>query len=153
MLLRLILLFCIGLPTALPAQHCGYDFKSLIIIKFEEKPSSRVQIQLLDSLQKEVMTYNGNTRKYDIPFIAWRNGKSKKEPSFPFAGNEYVLVVNHAPFRRGEKFYLRIKGYKEETLILPLQREHLYPLCRRYYLKEYPKEEIYGYIPQYFWVW
>jgi hypothetical protein len=152
MLPRLCFLLWLTLPTFATAQHCGYDFKALIIIKLEKEPTSRVHIQLLDSLRNEVTNYNGATKKYDIPFIAWKNGKSKDEPFFPFAGNEYVLVVNNAPFRRGETFYLRIKGYQKETLVLPVQREHLYPLCGRYRLKEYPKETVYGYVPQEFWV-
>lgn len=150
--LRFCLWFCLVLPTALPAQHCGFDFKALIIIKFEGKTPANVHIQLLDSLQNEVFSYNHHTQKYDAPFVAWRNGKSNKYPLFPFAGEEYVLVVNHQRFRQGEKFYLRIKGYGNKTRVLPIQREHLYPLCGRYDLEEYPKEEVYGYVPEVFWV-
>jgi hypothetical protein len=157
--MRLILLLSVLLPNLVPAQHCGYDFRSVIVVRPHAAGDSAVidglRITLLDSNNVPVVHYDKPwhlfERNVEPPFCGNVRYKGPYEPSFPFAWDNYVLVVPNGfrtekmkvlvqderhsgtPNKRGDR---RPVHFKQQ--VVPLTANDSYPLCGVYDEAVYP---------------
>jgi hypothetical protein len=154
------------LPFLLSAQHCSYDFSSVIVVRPHAVGDSTVvdglRITLLDS-NNVPMTHGG--RPYS-PFIrntdrnAWDAPEVRHRPDqlakhlFPFAEDNYVLVL---PDRfRTAKMKVLVQDERDadplnkrrdrwpvrfKQLVVPLTAFDSYHLCGAYDEEFYPPME------------
>ncbi len=154
--LPFLLLF---LPFPTTAQHCGYDFRSILAVRPHTTGDSTVidglRITLLDSNNVPVVHYDKPwhlfERNVEPPFCGNVRYKGPYEPSFPFARDNYVLVVPNG-FRtakmkvlvqderdarplnkRRDRWPLRFK-----QVMVPLTAFDNYPLCGVFDEQVYP---------------
>lgn len=155
-----LLLFCL-LPAWLAAQHCGYDLRSIIVVRPHAVGDSTVahglRITLLDSNNVPVVHYDEPQhlfRRNTPPPCGYGRAKDRLEPWFPFAHDNYVLVVpngfrtqmlkvlvqderDDGPLnKRGDRLPVRFKQQ-----LVPLTVHDVYPLCGRYDEHTYPPLE------------
>ena len=102
-----LLLVLVHLPFTLRAQHCGYDFASLIVVRpFADGDTvviDGLRITLLDSNNvpmvyygKPLHLFHRNQKQHLRPR---RQGYSNVPAFFPFAQDNYILVVPTASAR------------------------------------------------------
>jgi len=99
--MRLVLLLSALLPTLLTAQHCSYDFRSVIVVRPHAAVDSAVidglRITLLDSSNLPVAHYDKPLHLFHrnieqhMPYRKW--GHFDVPAFFPFAKDNYILVV------------------------------------------------------------
>jgi hypothetical protein len=152
------------LPFTLQAQHCGYDFSSIIVVRpHAEGDTALIQglhITLLDSTNLPVM-HQGHAWNLFLPnsdyeaCAHWQGGfMPGLQVCFPFAKNNYVLVIptgydtskmkvlvqddrprSHIDIRR------RIWPKRYLHQVVPLTEFDTYRLCGKYDREEYPPVE------------
>jgi hypothetical protein len=142
------LLCCI--PLALSAQHCGYDFRSVIVVRPHAVGDSAVidglRITLLDSNNLPVVHYEKPRhlfhRNVEQHLRPRKDGYDNKPDYFPFAQDSYVLVVPNG-FRTARMKVLvqdeRDTGHlnkrrdqwpvRFKQVVVPLTAFDSYPLC------------------------
>ncbi len=148
------------LPVALAAQHCGYDFRSLIVVRPHAAGDSAVieglRITLLDSNNLPVVHYDKPwhlfERNVEPPFCGNVRYKGPYEPSFPFARDNYVLVVPNS-FRTA-KMRVLVQDERDagplnkrrdhwpvrfKQTIVPLTANDMYLLCGVFDERVYPE--------------
>ncbi|MBK8498954.1 MAG: hypothetical protein IPL52_09085 [Flavobacteriales bacterium] len=148
--MRMILLFlsCCSLPDVM-AQHCGYDNAAILVVRPHAPGDTTVvdglRITVLDT-NNVPLTYGG--RPYPI-FFRNTDGKAFNTPGvnhrpqrgqqrlFPFAQDNYVLVIGHHLDLRGcsilvqdERSWEHRNVYRQ--MVVPLTLERGYPLCDRF---------------------
>lgn len=95
------LLLMVLLPTGLSAQHCAYDFSSVIVVRPHAAGDSAVidglRITLLDSTNLPVVHYDKPWplfhRNVEQHLPHRRDGHFNVPAFFPFANDNYILVV------------------------------------------------------------
>lgn len=103
--MRSILLLLALVPTLLTAQHCGYDHASIIVVHAHRANSSsvepRLRITLLDTNNLPAVIngqdwnrFRPNDGRSVLHDRAWQPHFERYSGRvFPFAGDNYVLVV------------------------------------------------------------
>ena len=161
---RLVLLLAF-LPTGLIAQHCGYDFSSIIVVRPHAAEDSAVihglRITLLDSNNVPVVhrgapwsLFHRNER---APFCGYVRYKGPINPYFPFAEDNYVLVVPNSfrtekmkvlvqderdagPLKKRRRASASEPGWpvRYQQVVVPLTAFDSYALCGDYDEEVYP---------------
>ncbi len=145
--ITLLLLSGLALP-ALRAQHCGYDFAALLVVRphahWDTTVVDGLRITLLDS-NNVPMTFNG--RPYP-PFYRNSDPKARDQPwvnhhprrgelLFPFAKDNYVLVIGRGMDLRGCSILVQderpwgSQAVFRQTVV-PLALAQGYSLCGHY---------------------
>jgi len=145
------------LSTQLTAQHCGYDFASIIAVHAHRVNSPtvepRLRITLLDTNNLPAMINgqewnrfrpnDGRSTTHDRvrqPYFERYNGHV-----FPFAGDNYVLVVPSHLDYTGYSILVQDErnggmGELKRTVVAITQND-VYQLCGRYDEEIYPPME------------
>lgn len=157
--MRRVTLVLALLPTLLIAQHCGYDFSSIIVVRPHAAEDSAVihglRITLLDSNNVPVVHHGAPWslfhRNERPPFCGYVRYKGPFNPYFPFAGGNYVLVVP-SNFRT-EKMKVLVQDERDagplnkrrdqwplryKQVVVPLNALDSYQLCGVYDEEVYP---------------
>ncbi|MBK8227795.1 MAG: hypothetical protein IPK70_11555 [Flavobacteriales bacterium] len=157
------LLCCV--PLALAAQHCAFDFASIIVVRPHAEGDTAVidglRITLLDSNNVPVVhndkPWHLFERNVDPPFCGNVRYKGPYEPSFPFARDNYVLVVPNGfrtatmkvlvqdereagPLSRRRRSPTSEPGWPMhfKQVVVPLTAFDTYPLCGVFDEQVYP---------------
>lgn len=160
--MRIVLPLLALLPALLKAQHCAYDFRSVIVVRPHAAGDSAVipglRITLLDSNNVPVV-HHGTPwslfhRNERAPFCGYVRHKGPFEPYFPFASDNYLLVVPNG-FRTA-RMKLLVQDERDagplnqrrdqwpvryQQVVLPLTAFDCYPLCGVYDEAVYPPME------------
>ena len=157
--MRIFLLLSALLPSLLTAQHCVYDFRSVIVVRPHAAGDGAVidglRITLLDSNNVPAVHYDKPWQLFhrnieqDLPYR--KRGHFDVPDFFPFAKDNYILVVPNS-FRtakmkvlvqderdagplnnRRDQWPLRYK-----QVVVPLADHDSYPLCGVYDEEVYP---------------
>ena len=148
-IMRTLLLALLLLPSGLSAQHCGYDFSAILVLRPHAGHHSTVigelRITLLDS-NNVPFTYNGrpyppffrNTdrKAWDTPGVNHRPVRND-DLLFPFAQDNYVLVIGQGMDLRGCSILVQderswMDGAVYRQVLVPLRIETGYSLCGHY---------------------
>ena len=153
-----LLLLALG-PLHGVAQHCGYDFSSVIVVRPHAAGDSAVidglRITLLDSTNLPMVHYDKPWQLFQrnveqhLPYR--KRGYYGVPAYFPFAKDNYILVVPNS-FRTAKMKVLvqdeRDAGPLNERrdqwpvrykqVVVPLTEFDSYPLCGVYDEGEYP---------------
>ena len=153
----LYLLILILISCNCTAQHCAWDYSSIVVIKIKahERDSACIpglKITVLDSLSKPVMGSHWDGSKYvddtlrlyqNPPTTTQRGSIDNANPLNPaairfwFAGNNYILVT-HFDFLHPQKLKLLIEdttirnSYRLKTTVVELTADDFYHLCNHY---------------------
>ncbi len=155
----LVLAVCVSC-TIVNAQHCGYDFSSIIVVRPLAAGDSTVidglRITLLDSNNLPVVQYDRpwdlfhRNPEQNIPHH--RRGQFDVPDHFPFAQDNYVLVIPQSmdtskmkvlvqderhsgtPNKRGDRRPVHFKQH-----VVPLTAFDAYRLCGTYDEEVYPE--------------
>ncbi len=159
--MRLVLVFPFLLPTYLSAQHCGYDFASVIVVRPHAVGDTVVipglNITLLDSNNLPFVHHGSAWNRFrpnsDYEACAHWQGSFAEghEVCFPFAKDNYVLVIpercdiskmkvlvqddrprGHIDIRR------RVWPKRYAQQVIQLTAFDVYSLCGRYDEEIYP---------------
>jgi hypothetical protein len=160
--MRSVLILLAVLPTALNAQHCGYDFTSVIVVRPHAAGDSVVidalRITLLDSSNLPVVHYDKPWQFFhrnieqNLPYR--KRGYFDVPAFFPFAKDNYILVVPNS-FRTAKMKVLvqdeRDAGplnkrrdqwpVRYKQVVVPLTALDSYQLCGVYDEEVYPPME------------
>jgi hypothetical protein len=155
--MRTVLVGLILLPSWLAAQHCGYDFASIIVVHAHRSNSAtvepRLRITLLDTKNlpavingQEWNRFRPNDGRSTLPDRAWQPHFERYSGLvFPFAGDNYVLVVPSRLDYSGCSILVqdeRNGGVGElRRTVVPITNNDVYPLCGRYDEDVYPPME------------
>lgn len=162
--MRRLLLLVIALPMLrnANAQHCGYDFRSVIAVRPHAAGDRTVigglRITLLDSNDLPMVHYDKPRHRFHRngePHPRHRRqGRSHVPDLFPFAQDNYILVVPNS-FRTAKMKVLvqddRYDGplnkrrdqwpVRYRQVVVPLAAFDSHPLCGRYDEEVYPPLE------------
>jgi hypothetical protein len=157
--MRPLTLLTIALYTAptVPAQHCGYDFASIIVVHAHRANSHtvepRLRITLLDTNNlpavingEEWNRFRPNDGRRILHDRTWQPHFDRyKGHEFPFAGDNYILVV---PARLNYTGYtILVQDERNGSLgelrrtVVPITNNDVYPLCGRFDEEVYPPLE------------
>ncbi len=155
--MRHVLLLLLLAPAQLAAQHCGYDFAAIIVVHPHRLNSAeiepRLRITLLDTNNLPAMIngqewnrFRPNDGRSVLPDRTWQPHFDRyKGHEFPFAGDNYILVV---PARLDYTGYAilvqdeRNGGLGElRRTVVPITNNDVYPLCGRYDEEVHPPLE------------
>lgn len=160
--MRLLIFLLAGLPTLLTAQHCGYDFRSVIVVRPHAAGDGAVidglRITLLDSNNVPVVHYDKPWQLFQrnieqhLPYR--KRGHFDVPAFFPFAKDDYILVVPNS-FRTAKMKVLvqdeRDAGplnkrrdqwpVRYKQVVVPLTALDCYQLCGVYDEEVYPPME------------
>lgn len=141
-------------PIGLAAQHCGYDFASIIVAHVHRAHTNAVEpdlrITLLDTNNLPVMIngqewnrFRPNDGRSTLPDRTWQPHFERYSGLvFPFAGGNYVLVVPSHLDYSGYSILVqddRNGGLGElRRTVVPITNNDVYPLCGRYDEDVYP---------------
>ena len=155
--MRLLLILSVLLPTLLHAQHCGYDFASIIVVHAHRANSTvvepRMRITLLDTNNlpavingQEWNRFRPNVGRSVLHDRTWQPHFERYSGRvFPFAGDNYVLVVPAHMDYTGYSILVqdeRNGGMGElKRTVVPISNTDVYPLCGRYDEEVYPPME------------
>lgn len=140
------------LPALLTAQHCAFDFKSIIVVH----PHAAGDTAVIDGLRITLLEkdnlpatdtgtsnylFTRNTEPSDL--IHRRTFRAQGRRMFPFAGNNYVLVVpNHFHMDNYKVLVLDERpgndGPRYRYQVIHLDPSQCKPLCGRYSDTVYP---------------
>ncbi|HRH70516.1 MAG TPA: hypothetical protein PLB89_13490 [Flavobacteriales bacterium] len=142
------------LPTLLSAQHCGYDHASIIVVHPHRVNSPtvepRLRITLLDTDHLPVMIhgqewnrFRPNDRSGALHDRAWQpHFERYKDLEFPFAGDNYVLVIPSHLDYTGYSILVqdeRNGGMGElKRTVVPISNNDVYGLCGTFDEEVYP---------------
>ena len=155
-----LLLVLVPLPFALRAQHCGYDFRSVILVRPHAAGDSTVidglRITLLDSNNLPVVHYDKPWQLFHRnaeQHLPYRKGGYFDVPDFfPFAKDNYILVVPNS--FRAAKMKVLVQDERDagplnkrrdqwpvrfKQTIVPLTASDMYPLCGVFDERVYPE--------------
>lgn len=152
------LLFLIALlPAQLFAQHCGYDFASIIVVRAHRANSRavepRLRITLLDTKNlpavingQEWNRFRPNDGRSVLHDRAWQpHFERYSGQAFPFAGDNYILVVPSHLDYTGYSILVqdeRNGGMGElKRTVVPITNNDVYSLCGTYNEEVYPPME------------
>lgn len=157
--MRHALLQTILVPTVLTAQHCAYDFSSVIVVRPHAYGDTTVvddlRITLLDSDNLPVVHYDEPWhlfhRNIQQHLRHRKRGHFDEPDFFPFAKDNYIMVVPNG-FRTAKMKVLvqdeRDTGplnkrrdrwpVRYKQLVIPLTAFDSHPLCGRYDAQVYP---------------
>jgi hypothetical protein len=161
-LMRHLFLVFLFAPIGLSAQHCGYDFRSVIVVRPHAAGDSAVidglRITLLDSNNVPVVHYDKprqlfhrNVEKH-LPY--GKRGHFDVPAFFPFAKDNYILVMPNS--WHAEKMKLLVQDERDagplnkrrdrwpvryKQVVVPLTAFDSYPLCGRFDEEVYPPME------------
>jgi hypothetical protein len=149
------------LPFSLCAQHCGYDFASILVVRPHAEGDTTViqglRTTLLDSTNLPVSGYDERwylfLRNTDLSVCGgYGHGSFNGQPCcFPFANDNYILVVGRRD--RTEKMKVLVQDERDldrvnervdhwpvrfKQQIVPLTAVDAYSLCGRYDNAVYP---------------
>lgn len=142
-------------PTSLAAQHCAFDFKSIIVVH----PHAIGDTALIEGLRIVLLEkdnlpatstgdpfhlFSRNNERSD--HISRRTFRKQDRRVFPFAGDNYILVVpNHFHMDNYKILVLDERPGKDGTRyryqVGHLHPSQCYPLCGRYDEEVYPPME------------
>lgn len=153
-----LLAFCL-VPFSLFAQHCGYDFSAILVVRPHAVGDSVVlkdlRITLLDSnnvpLTNNCRPYppffrNTDRKAWDTPGVNHRPIRTD-DRLFPFAQDNYVLVISRGMDLRGCSILVQDEHSWENgpvfrQTLTPLNMETGYSLCGHY------NDEVYHTYPE-----
>jgi hypothetical protein len=152
--MRILIVLLLLQPVILAAQHCCYDFAAIIVVHAHRSNSAtvepRLRITLLDTNNlpavingQEWNQFRPNDGRSVLHDRTWQpHFERYRGHEFPFAGDNYVLVV---PARLDYTGYAilvqdeRNGGLGElRRTVAPITNNDVYPLCGRY------DEEVYS---------
>lgn len=155
--MRLLLLLSVLLPTLLHAQHCGYDFASIIVVHTHRANSTsvepRLRITLLDTNnlpavinEQDWNRFRPNDGRNTLPDRTWQpHFERYRSTSYPFAGDNYVLVIPSHLDYTGYSILVqdeRNGGMGElKRTVVPITNNDVYSLCGTYDEEVYPPME------------
>lgn len=155
--MRTLILAVFICPFVLHAQHCGYDFASIIVVHAHRSNSAtvepRLRITLLDTNNLPAVIngqdwnrFRPNDGRSTLPDRAWQSHFERYSGQvFPFAGDNYVLVVPSRLDYTGYSILVqdeRNGGLGElRRTVMPITNNDVYPLCGRYDEDVYPPRE------------
>lgn len=155
--MRPLLLLIALLPTLLPAQHCGYDFTSIIVVHAHRANSPavepRLRITLLDANNLPAVINGQDWNRFrpndgrSVPHDrAWQQHFERYSGQvFPFAGDNYVLVIPSHLDYTGYSILVqdeRNGGLGElKRTVVPITNNDVYILCGTYDEEVYPSME------------
>jgi hypothetical protein len=159
--MRTLLLFTL-LPVGALAQHCAYDFSSVIVVRPHATGDSAVidglRITLLDANNLPVVhndkpwhLFHRNVEP-DLPYR--KRGHFGVPAFFPFAKNNYILVVPNGFHTEGMKVLIQDERdagplnkrrdqwpVRYKQVVVPLTAFDSYRLCGVYDEEVYPPME------------
>lgn len=162
--MRLVLLLSALLPTLLNAQHCPYDFASLIVVRPHLEGDTQVvkglRITLLDSTNLPV-TIGGEAWHLFRPNTdikaceRYQHSLARgHDVCFPFANDNYVLVLPRSMdtskmkvLVQDDRLPVNVDHHGRNWIhpfrmqVVPLNPYDSYPLCGRYSDEVYPPME------------
>lgn len=146
--MRLILLLSVLLSNLVPAQHCGYDHASIIVVHAHRANSPtvepRLRITLLDTNNLPAVIngqdwnrFRPNDGRSVLHDRAWQQHFERYSGQvFPFAGDNYVLVIPSHLDYTGYSILVqdeRNGGMGElKRTVVPITNNDVYILCGRY---------------------
>lgn len=155
--MRSFLLLLALVPTVLPAQHCGYDFASIIVVHAHRANNPavepRLRITLLDTNNLPAVIngqdwnrFRPNDGRSVLHDRAWQPHFERYSGRvFPFAGDNYVLVVPSHLDYMGYSILVqdeRNVGMGElKRTVVPITNNDVYLLCDTYDEEVYPPME------------
>jgi hypothetical protein len=155
--MRTVLLGLILMPSWLAAQHCGYDFASIIVVHAHRANSHtdepRLRITLLDTNNlpavingQEWNRFRPNDGRNVLHDRAWQPHFERYSGRvFPFAGDNYMLVVPSHLDYTGYSILVqdeRNGGMGElKRTVAPISNSDVYLLCGTYDEEVYPPME------------
>jgi hypothetical protein len=157
--MRTLLLLTIALLTlrTVHAQHCGYDFAAIIVVHAHRANSPavepRLRITLLDTNNLPAVIngqdwnrFRPNDGRSTLPDRAWQPHFERYSGRvFPFAGDNYVLVVPSHLDYSGYSILVqdeRNGGSVElKRTVVPITANDVYILCGTYDEEIYPPME------------
>ncbi|MBL7946767.1 MAG: hypothetical protein JNN32_11950 [Flavobacteriales bacterium] len=155
--MRTLILAVFISPFVLHAQHCGYDFASIIVVHAHRFNNAtvepRLRITLLDTNNLPAVIngqdwnrFRPNDGRSTLPDRAWQSHFERYSGQvFPFAGDNYVLVVPSRLDYTGYSILVqdeRNGGLGElRRTVMPITNNDVYPLCGRYDEDVYPPRE------------
>lgn len=155
--MRLVLTLSFLLPTLLTAQHCGYDFASIIVVHAHRANSAivepRLRITLLDTNNLPAVIngqdwnrFRPNDGRSVLHDRAWQPHFERYSGRvFPFAGDNYILVVpTHLDYTSYSILVQdeRNGGMGElKRTVVPITNTDVYQLCGTYDEEDYPPME------------
>lgn len=156
-IMRILFVLLVLQPVILSAQHCGYDFASIIVVHAHRSNSAtvepRLRITLLDTNNlpavingQEWNRFRPNDGRSVLPDRAWQpHFERYSDQVFPFASDNYVLVVPSRLDYSGYSILVqdeRNGGLGElRRTVVPISNDDVYPLCGRYDEDVYPPLE------------
>jgi hypothetical protein len=156
-IMRTLIVLLFFQPVILAAQHCGYDFASIIVVHAHRANSPAVvphmRITLLDTNNlpavingQEWNRFRPNDGRSVLPDRAWQPHFERYSGQvFPFASDNYVLVVPSRLDYSGYSILVqdeRNGGLGElRRTVVPISNDDVYPLCGRYDEDVYPPLE------------
>ncbi|MBL8003353.1 MAG: hypothetical protein JNL05_15475, partial [Flavobacteriales bacterium] len=152
--MRFVPILSFLLPTLLTAQHCGYDFASIIVVHAHRANSAvvepRMRITLLDTNNLPAVIngqdwnrFRPNDGRSVLHDRAWQPHFERYSGQvFPFAGDNYVLVVPAHLDYTGYSILVqdeRNGGMGElKRTVVPITNNDVYSLCGTYDEEVYP---------------
>jgi len=140
--------------SKLHAQHCAYDFASIIVVSIHEKDNleniSNLKVTIVDSSGNPVLDSNENE------MLFWQNPRKTtsdynnpaqaRKIRYPFAKNNYVLVLGGS--HSIDKYYLKIEEKENfDKYRLPYyQMINLYEVDKYRLCDTYNNEDYKSYI-------
>lgn len=155
--MRSSILCLLLLPLGLFAQHCGYDFASIIVVHAHRANSSsvepRLRITLLDTNNLPAVIngqdwnrFRPNDGRSVLHDRTWQpHFERYRSTSYPFAGDNYILVVPAHLNYTGYSILVqdeRNGGMGElKRTVVPITNNDVYSLCGTYDEEVYPPME------------
>ncbi len=152
--MRLLFVLLFFQPVILAAQHCGYDFASIIVVHAHRANSHtvepRLRITLLDTNNlpavingQEWNRFRPNDGRRVLHDRAWQPHFERYSGQvFPFAGDNYILVTPSHLDYSGYSILVqdeRNGGLGElRRTVVPITSNNVYPLCGRFDEEVYP---------------
>jgi hypothetical protein len=155
--MRILIVLLLFQPVILAAQHCGYDFASIIVVHAHRANSNtvepRLRITLLDTNNlpavingQEWNRFRPNDGRSVLHDRAWQpHFERHRGDIYPFAGDNYVLVVPSHLEYSGYSILVqdeRNGGLGElRRTVVPITNSDVYLLCGTYDEAIYPPIE------------
>lgn len=146
---------CFLLPMGVVAQHCPYDFQSIIVVHpVAEGDTALVEGLRISLLEKDnlpaqatgVPTYLFTRNTEWSGRIPRRTFRRQGHRMFPFAGNNYILMVPNHFHMDNYKILVQDErpgndGPRYRMQVMHLDPSQSHPLCGRYDALVYPVAE------------